>query len=103
MAILRSLPQLAVRSFPRPPQWSGCGEECGSPCELHQPVDPKSYQLLQAGFEALDMVNVGLLVTCAAGRMLLANHTAERVLKACDGLELSPLGMVRASLKSTPR
>ena len=102
MAIFRNLPQLAVRSFVRPPQWSGCGVECGSPCELHQPLEPQSYQLLRAGFEALDMVNVGLLVTCAAGRMLLANHTAERVLKACDGLELTPLGMVRTSLKCTP-
>jgi len=50
----------------------------------------------------LDLVNVGLLVTCAAGRMLLANHTAEQILKASDGLELNPLGVVRTSLKSTP-
>jgi DNA-binding CsgD family transcriptional regulator len=76
--------------------------DCYNPCELHQPLEPQSYQLLQAGFEALDMVNVGLLVTCAAGRMLLANHTAERILKTCDGLELTALGVVRTSLKSTP-
>jgi len=102
MAIFRSLPDLAVRAFPRPPRWSGCGVDCADPCELHEPLEPQSYELLKAGFEALDMVNVGLLVTCAAGRMLLANHTAEQILKASDGLELSPLGVVRTSLKSTP-
>lgn len=102
MAIFRSLPQLAVRSYPRPPQWSGCGVSCAVPCELHEAMEPQSYQLLRAGFEALDMVNVGLLVTCAAGRMLLANHTAEQILKSCDGLELTPVGVVRTSLKSTP-
>jgi DNA-binding CsgD family transcriptional regulator len=48
------------------------------------------------------MVNVGLLVTCSTGRMLLANHTAEQILRACDGLELTALGVVRTSLKSTP-
>jgi DNA-binding CsgD family transcriptional regulator len=48
------------------------------------------------------MVNVGLLVTCSNGRMLLANHTAEQILRACDGLELNAIGVVRTSLKSTP-
>jgi DNA-binding CsgD family transcriptional regulator len=48
------------------------------------------------------MVNVGLLVTCATGRMLLANHTAEKILQAGDGLELTALGVVRTSLKSSP-
>lgn len=102
MAMFRSLPDLAVRSFPRPPQWSGCGVGCQNPCELHEPLAPESYQLLRAGFEALDLVNVGLLVTCGAGRLLLANQTAEQILKTCDGLELSPLGVVRTSLKTTP-
>jgi DNA-binding CsgD family transcriptional regulator len=102
MAIVRGLPQLPMRSNLRPPQWAGCGVGCATPCELHEPLEPQFYEILRAGFEALDLVNVGLLVTCSAGRMLLANHTAEQILRACDGLELTPLGVVRTSLKSTP-
>jgi DNA-binding CsgD family transcriptional regulator len=60
------------------------------------------YHLLMAGFEALDLVNVGLLVISAAGQLLLANRSAEQILDTRDGLELTPRGTIRTSLKSTP-
>jgi len=50
----------------------------------------------------LDLVNVGLVVTSAAGQLLLANRTAEEILKLRDGIELGPTGLVRTSLKCTP-
>jgi DNA-binding CsgD family transcriptional regulator len=62
----------------------------------------RPYHLLMAGFEALDLVNVGLLVTSASGQLLLANRTAEQILKIRDGIELGPTGLVRTSLKCTP-
>jgi DNA-binding CsgD family transcriptional regulator len=55
-----------------------------------------------AGFEALDLVNVGLLVTSASGQLLLANCTAQQILKIRDGIELGPTGLVRTSLKCAP-
>jgi DNA-binding CsgD family transcriptional regulator len=107
MAILRSLPNLAIRtsltSVPRPQAESARGEldsrESVSPSNASE---QRPYHLLMAGFEALDLVNIGLLVTTAAGQLLLANRTAEEILKTRDGLELTPMGAVRTSLKCTP-
>jgi DNA-binding CsgD family transcriptional regulator len=56
----------------------------------------RPFHLLMAGFEALDLLNIGLAVTNAAGLLLLANQTAERVLEARDGLELSSRGFLRS-------
>lgn len=66
------------------------------------PSERRPYHLLIAGFEALDLVNVGLVVTSATGQLLLANRTAEEILKLRDGIELGPTGLVRTSLKCTP-
>lgn len=60
------------------------------------------YHLLGAGFEALDLINVGLVVAGGNGQLLLANRTAELILESRDGLELGPAGVLRTSLKSTP-
>jgi DNA-binding CsgD family transcriptional regulator len=107
MAILRSLPNLVIDTNIARPTQSGTGSACLSAGNddsvnslnesTHRPLD-----LLMAGFEALDLVNVGLLVTSANGRLLLANRTAERILKSRDGLELTPTGTVRTSVKSMP-
>jgi len=45
---------------------------------------------------------VGLVVTSATGQLLLANRTAEEILKLRDGIELGPTGLVRTSLKCAP-
>src|SRR4029077_5742881 len=64
------------------------------------PVDPghdRPVQLLMAGFEALDLLNIGLVVTNASGQLLLANQTAEQILDARDGLSLTSAGVLRAA------
>jgi len=44
--------------------------------------------LLSAGLEALDLLNIGLIVCSASAELLIANQTAERLLAARDGLVL---------------
>lgn len=101
MAILRGVPNLTARiSGPqhRRPQIVGEAKE-----KLQDRGDETgSLHLMMAGFEALDLVNVGLLVTTTSGQLLLANRSAEQILDERDGLELTPRGGIRTSLKSTP-
>lgn len=65
--------------------------------------------LLSAGLEALDLLNIGLLVCSASAELLVANQTAEQILQARDGLELDSDGTLstthneRASLKDLVR
>ena len=104
MAILRGVPNLTARmSVPpqRRPQLLSEAQE--KPLSDRSPISEAGpHHLLMAGFEALDLVNVGLLVTSAAGQLLLANRSAEQILDTRDGLELTPRGTIRTSLKSTP-
>jgi DNA-binding CsgD family transcriptional regulator len=103
MAILRGLPNLAMKisaTQHRRPQIVTGGREQLAPAPTHS--DGRPFHLLMAGFEALDLVNVGLIVIGAAGQLLLANRTAEQILETRDGLELTPRGGVRTSMKSTP-
>jgi DNA-binding CsgD family transcriptional regulator len=106
MAMLRGLPNLAVRMpvlrdsriAARASQSLGADPNQASAT----PSERRPFHLLIAGFEALDLVNVGLVVTSASGQLLLANRTAEEILKLRDGIELGPTGLVRTSLKCTP-
>jgi DNA-binding CsgD family transcriptional regulator len=59
--------------------------------------ESRPLQLLMAGFEALELLNIGLIVTNSAGHLLLANRTAEQILKSRDGLELTPSGCLATS------
>lgn len=63
----------------------------------------KVRDILMASFEALDLINLGLIVTSATDQLLLANATAEQMLKARDGLELTRSGELRASAGCCPR
>jgi DNA-binding CsgD family transcriptional regulator len=49
------------------------------------------------GFDALDLLNIGFIVTSPAGRVLLANATAEKILEAQDGLRLTGEGLLSTS------
>jgi DNA-binding CsgD family transcriptional regulator len=60
------------------------------------------FRLLKAGFEALDLLNIGLTVTSCSGQLLLANRTAEEILAARDGLELSPSGALQITRSGKP-
>jgi DNA-binding CsgD family transcriptional regulator len=53
-------------------------------------------QLFLAGFEALDLIDLGLVVVDAAGRILLANRTADQMIRSRDGLEVTTQGELRA-------
>jgi DNA-binding CsgD family transcriptional regulator len=56
----------------------------------------RSLLLLMAGFEALDLLNIGLVITTASGTLLVANRAAEQILLSRDGLELSDSGVFGA-------
>ena len=61
--------------------------------------DPKeqrgcSHDLMLAGLNALDVVDVGVVVADALGRLLLANQVARQILDARDGIALSSSGML---------
>lgn len=104
MAILRSLPDLIMNAaVTRPQRVHAANDQSVKPsASASSETNHRPFHLLMAGFEALDLVNVGLIVTSASGQLLLANRTAERILKTRDGLELTPTGTVRSSLKSAP-
>src|ERR1700751_1835226 len=48
--------------------------------------------LLAAGLEALDFLNLGVLVTDESRLILVANRTAEHILSDHDGLDVTPDG-----------
>ena len=58
--------------------------------------------LLAAGFEALDLLGIGLVVCGASGQMLVANQTAEKILKTRDGLEVDSDGLLCTTQESNP-
>jgi DNA-binding CsgD family transcriptional regulator len=57
--------------------------------------------LLSAGLEALDLLNIGLIVCSASAELLVANQTADHILQARDGLELGSDGIVSAIHEGT--
>ena len=60
---------------------------------LFDNVASRSLPLLMAGFEALNLLNIGLVVTSASGSLLMANGAAEQTLASRDGLELNASGI----------
>ena len=48
--------------------------------------------LLTAGFEAIELLNIGLMLTTASGRLLMGNRVAQQILADRDGLELTDQG-----------
>jgi DNA-binding CsgD family transcriptional regulator len=59
-------------------------------------------QLLSAGLEALDLLNIGLAVTTASGVLIMSNRSLDQILAANDGLELSSGGVLCAQEESGP-
>jgi len=56
------------------------------------PATSSLKNVLTAGFEALDLLNIGLVITNASGQVLHVNQLAEQILKTRDGLSLTPGG-----------
>ncbi len=79
MAILRSLPNLLAKTTRHQrlqPDTSVLGMRSREFVSMSNETNHRPYHLLMAGFEALDLVNVGVVVTSASGQLLLANRTA---------------------------
>src|SRR5215469_7979819 len=59
----------------------------------YRPREERSLPLLMVGFEALDLLNIGTVVTSAGGVLLMANGAGEQILLNRDGLELTDSGI----------
>lgn len=64
--------------------------------------DTGIHDLLAAGFEALDLLGIGLVVCGASAQSLAVNQTAERILETRDGLELDGQGQLRTTQECNP-
>jgi DNA-binding CsgD family transcriptional regulator len=60
-------------------------------------------QLSIVGLEALDVLGIGFVVCSGSGRLLLANRTAEGILKDRDGLKLDSDGVLDTTQESSPK
>ena len=58
-------------------------------------------QLLMAGLEALNLLNVGLAVMTGSGQLLMMNKNFEQILAAHDGLELTSAGVLQIQERSS--
>jgi DNA-binding CsgD family transcriptional regulator len=54
-------------------------------------------RVLEAGFEALSLLHIGLVLCAADGRVIGANEIAEEIFSERDGLEVTHDGIIRAS------
>lgn len=102
MAVSRSLPSLAIKTSPRRYEIDPVvapleAESGGAAAAMLNRAADRPFHLLMAGFEALDLVNIGVVVADISGQLLLANKTAEQVLETRDGITLTPRGVLRAS------
>jgi DNA-binding CsgD family transcriptional regulator len=63
---------------------------------LAQRSRSKAARVLEAGFDALSSLHIGLVVCGVTGEVLGTNQTAEVILETRDGLERSPDGLLCA-------
>src|SRR6516225_7205954 len=92
MAISRSLPNLLGKSAVRMVRIASAAEARDTVHRAEGSSAQRPLGLLVAGLEALDLVNIGLLVA----------NTADQVLESRDGLELSLQGELRTSKRCSP-
>lgn len=101
MASLRNLPNMLIKKpgFESSVDGAPYMEREPGKRETHrvEGSGDRPHQLLMAGFEALDLVNVGVAVVNVYGQLLLANRNAEQVLESRDGISLTARGVLRAS------
>ena len=57
--------------------------------------------ILAAGLEALDLLNIGVAVTNGCRQLLFANQTAEQILHARDGLEVTEQNVLAVVTRSS--
>jgi DNA-binding CsgD family transcriptional regulator len=103
LSISRSLPNLVTKTSSVRHNNLEVADAATSQSRMSKgPADGRAVDLLMAGFEALDLVNIGLAVVGVEGNLLLANVTAKQVFENRDGLELTARKTIRTLRRSTP-
>lgn len=69
---------------------------------LDQKSNDHLFHLLMTGCEALEFLNIGMVLTTASAQVLMANGIAEHILAKRDGLELSASGVLRTQGECIP-
>lgn len=54
-------------------------------------------RILEAGFDALSLLHIGLVLCSTAGKVVGVNPVAEEILASRDGLEMTPDGILRTT------
>jgi DNA-binding CsgD family transcriptional regulator len=67
------------------------------PSALDGSVETAARELADAGFEMLDLLNIGVIVCSVSAKVLFANRTAEAILKSGDGLAVKSDGTIHAT------
>lgn len=93
--------QVAVPGAESETDWMGVSRSFASALS-NGAIATTARGLLAAGFQALDLLGIGLVVCNAAGQVLVANRTAEDTLNAHDGLEVDADGVLCAIQGSNP-
>ena len=70
--------------------------ETSTPPPSKDAAETVAKELVAAGFQALDLLGIGLVVTNAAGQLLGANRKAEDLLNSRDGIQLDSNGVMCA-------
>jgi DNA-binding CsgD family transcriptional regulator len=60
-------------------------------------IETVARELADAGFEMLDLLNIGVIVCSVSAKVLFANRTAEAILQSSDGLEIKSDGTIHAT------
>lgn len=89
----------SVRQAPSAPELAPAGARDEREGRVSLPAGISANALLAAGFEALDLLKIGVVVCDALGQVLAGNQTAETILHERDGLELNSDGVLAASLE----
>jgi DNA-binding CsgD family transcriptional regulator len=62
--------------------------------------ESRAFYLMMAGLDALDLLNIGLVLADPSESALLANRTAKHIIEMRDGLQLTSRGVLQSSLYS---
>lgn len=77
------------------------GDETVIP-QLTESICQKVRQPALVGLEALDVLNIGVVVTSSSRRLLFANEIAQHILTTRDGLEVTAQGVLDTRKRSNP-
>lgn len=82
------------------PPLHGCGTRAGGTGDVTRVHDRTEQShgrppdVVAAGLQALDSLNLGVALTDASARLLLTNRTADQILATRDGLEVTTQGVI---------